>query len=304
MAKKTKKADAELPAWMRSPPTPEKPEHVEPGPEDEPAHVPTVVVECGGRLWDRMVVYEPHRYERPAVIDRAGPILSTYLREEWQPQDSIHGAGTDEDPENREIRASIVALATEASAGRQSPGIERRRAWRVVDWQVRTGAAAMLELAGWLDYAAAFRTLPAITGPELPRGAPALFREALRATNKASTDALRGVRPYRRDRSKVLAWNQERTRRLSPPNPQYHLAWAVEEVFPSIRRAMREDRPTPPLGRATLAGAYARICIDHDPRIPDAEVSRVLSELAASARALLGEIVAMGKDPENAQAAA
>lgn len=145
-------------------------------------------------------------------------------------------------------------------------------------------------------------------GPDLPRGGATLFRGAHRELNKASTDALHGVRPYMRDRSRVVPFCEERTRRLDPGSPAWRLVLAMRQAVPAVGRHVRGDevppRERPDLGRAVETGAYARICVEYDPRIPDAAVARVLGELAASGEALLREIVAMGKDSENARRAA
>jgi hypothetical protein len=291
----------ELPDWMRSPPTPEHPEHMD---ATEPPDDLRTVVEISGRLYDRITLYRWHDYTPPAVLDKAGAILATYLRREWS---SYYGRGagldTDARPENRERRAELVTLATEAAAGRQSPALERLRAWRIIDWRIRMEAAAKLELAGWTDYAAAFRALPPITGPRaLPRGAATLFRKAHRDTDKASTAALQGVRPYRRDLSKPAAerYANERTRRLDVgEHPAHALEQAAREALPVLTKIVKADEvpssERTDLGRALLASAYARMCIEHDPRISDAEVARMLRTVAASGRELLRELITMGR---------
>jgi hypothetical protein len=298
MAEKKTSPETQLPRWMRSPPTSEHPEHMDAteAPEDL-----RTVVEISGRLYDRITLYRWHDYAPPAALDQAGPILSTYLRREWV---SYYGGGqgndTDARPENRERRAELVTLATEAAAGRQSPALERRRAWRIIDWRIRTEAAAKLDLAGWTDYGAAFRALPPITGPRaLPRGAATLFRKAHRDTDKASTAALLGRRPYKRDRSRPIAEERANERTRRPENPAHALEHAAREALPALRRVVKADEVPPSertdLGRALQAGAYARMCVEHDPRIPDAAVARVMGALAVSGQELIRELTAMGR---------
>lgn len=277
-----------LPGWMSSPETPSAPERVEKIPEEQVS-----VVECDGRLFDRITLYRLHHYAPPASFRAAGGLLGAYLRNAWHPV-YVDGPDTDAKPENAEIRAHLAALGAEAAASPTSPALEQRRAWRVVDWEIRTYAAAHLELAGWGDYAAEFRTLPPITGPSLPRGAATVFRKAHRDTDRASTAALQGRRPYVK-RGETAG---DRMRLASRGNPGVRLAGMLGDTVPRVASRVRGDvmpRERTDMGRAVLAGAHARTCIDLDPRIPDAEVARVAAELSASGHALVRELINMGR---------
>jgi hypothetical protein len=288
----------QLPEWMYSPPTPERAERIEPGPDGKPPADGTLVVRCGDALYDRIVLYRLHEYTPPAIFEKAGPILTGYLRWQWGATfPRVGRPSTDERPENRVRRAEILALAERCAAAGTSAAIERRRAWRMIDWKVRTKAAALLDLAGWSEYASGFRALPPIVWPSLPRGAAALFRKAERETDKASSAALEGRHPYSRRRPNHH--DSGRTFKLDPDSLSHPLSLAVKDAMPDMyRQHIRDDsvpsRERTDLGRAVLVSGYTRICIDHDPRISSARVRRVLGEVAESARALLDEIIAMG----------
>jgi hypothetical protein len=290
----------QLPDWMYSPPTPERAKLLEPGPDGKPPADGTEVVRCGDALYDRIVLYRLHEYAPPAIFEKAGPIMSGYLRWQWGVTfPRVGRPSTDESPENRGRRAELLALAERCAAAGTSAVVERRRAWRLIDWKVRTKTAALLELAGWGEYAAAYRALPPIAGPTLPRGAASIFRAVERETDKASTAALKGRRPYKRDRASDRADHGRVARLWGADDRADRIGLAVRNAFPEIfRRHIRDDdvpqRERTDLGRALQAGGYARICIDYDPRISDAKVTRTLAEITGSAGTLIDEIIAMG----------
>lgn len=263
------------------------------------------VIEWNGMLLVQSMRHWPYEHEL-AMPARVSPILAHFLFESWDRVkadcDVTRVGELKAMPQNREIRKRICEMASAAEGSDLGAAIERQRAWRIIDWKIRTSAAAFLELAGWGSYAEAFRDLPPIDGPSLPRGALTLFRKARHDTDTASTNALHGLRPFKRDLARVKGAGRSdgRIARLEGRfSVSSGLVRAVLKAFPRMEEQLEAQflprRAQKPLGQAVLAGAYASICIDYDPRIPAAKVSRVLDQLGDSSDALFDEIVAMGK---------
>lgn len=265
--------DNGMAGWLFSPPTPEKPGLVQPGADGRPPVDETTVVDCGGSLYDRIVLYRTHRHTL-RTPRKLSPMLEAFFALWWEKHE------TDERPENRETRALILDLAARAD---DDAGADERRAWRVIDWQVRENAPVVLELAGFKEYAEAYRALPAITGPTLPRGAAQVFRAACRDTDRASSEIMqrkRGQhgRPYIHAE---LAWHLERAARLT---------------IPGLEDMLRETFKTQmtPLGLGLLAASYARSCVEwSNSTVPLAARKRALAQLDAASRDLMLEVIKM-----------
>jgi hypothetical protein len=281
--------DRELPVWLRSPPTPTNPEHVEPGPDGAPPRPPVAVVESGGCLWDRHACYAPHRYAL-AVPDEAGAVLITVLQMWWSRHD------TDERPQNAAVRQTIQQLAHAAAGSRLSRALERRRAWRLVDWDLRVATPAFLDLAGFGERADRIRALPPLRRPDLPPGATGVLRAASREADEASTAALEGRRPYRRRVGKATGEDRASSAHRCAWHGLPSLEYVARELFPSIKEATRSYPKPTALSRGLEAGGHARICIEHDPRIADEEIAATSAKLHDAALDLVRELIAMGKN--------
>jgi hypothetical protein len=268
----------QLPDWMYSPPTPGRAERIEPGPDGKPPADAVSVVECGNGLYDRIVLHRIHSHSL-RLPHHVSPLLRAFFTSWWEDY------ATDENPENRDVRAQILTLAAEERAGSRA---DRTRAWRTLDWEARVETPALLELAGFADLARAYRSLPDLTGPNLPREAVRLFRTACRETDRASSLAMKGKRESRR-------WAPSRGGcggRLLV----HHLRRAVGTTFRDLYRMIEEDvhsRMTP-LGLGLLAGGYARICIDYTPRLGRSAVARTKAKLDEAGRALVADVLAIG----------
>lgn len=258
--------------WLYSPPTPEKPERIQAGANGNPPADATAVVDCGGDLYDRIVLYRTHRHTLRSPR-QLSPMMEAFFALWWEKHE------TDDRPENREVRAQILALAAEASGGAE---VDRRRAWRVIDFQVRENAPVVLDLAGFGAHADAYRRLPEIVGPKLPRAAVQTFRAAHRDTDRASTARVRtGGHDRRPWMHAGLAWHLERAARLTVPG--------LEDMFEETYRTKMT-----PLGLGLLAKGYARICVERSSSgIPLAARKRARAQIDAGSLALVREVIGM-----------
>ncbi|ACG73239.1 hypothetical protein AnaeK_2011 [Anaeromyxobacter sp. K] len=259
-----------LPHWLFSPPTPTNPERIAPGSNGKPPADATAVVECDGRLYDRIILHRPHAHTL-RLPDRTSPMLRVFFARLWQDVED------DSRPENRDRRAAILALAAEAGAGGEA---DFRRAWAVIDWMVHVQAPAMFELAGFPGHARAYRGLPAITGSELPRGAAKVFRAAHLELNRAAT----------------IAVKQCKVRRDDPcPETAFALKFAACTTFPDLGEALREDLYTKmaPLGLGLLAAVHASDCVRYARRVAPSALKRAAAALKAAERELVAEVVGM-----------
>lgn len=271
----------EFAAWLFSPPTPETPEPIEADAQGNPPADATTVVDCGGKLYDRIVLHRTHRHTL-LVPRRLSPMLEAFFALWWEKHE------TDDRPENREVRAQILALAAEADDGAEA---DRRRAWRVIDWQVRENAPVVLELAGFGAHADAYRRLPEIVGPKLPREAVQAFRAAHRDTDRASSAVVRNGGQDRRPWLHAgLAWHLERAARLTIPGLEGMLAETYKTKMT-------------PLALGLLAKGYARTCAEwSSPGIPLAARKRARAQLDAGSLALVREVIGMGTAKRRAAA--
>jgi hypothetical protein len=262
-------------------------ERVPPARDGEPAAPSTVVVECDGRLYDRSVVYTEHRYELD-VPGTSGALLRMLFEERWKEHacDRVDDGGR-----HAAARVVLADLAAGLHGATTSPAIEQRRAWRIIDWLVRTEAPLLLEAAGFPRHAERFAALPAIGGSHLPPGAAGVFLAAYRETDAASTAALKGVAPYRRQ-----AVNDR-------PIATSSLEYVAKQTVPGIKEAVRDFPRPPPLSKGLTAAGYASICIAHDPRIPPRTVRQLVDSIRNAEHQLVRELVAMGVPARRAKAA-
>lgn len=275
---RTKRTVSDLPAWPRAS-TPTNPAHVDAIPADR-----AVVVECGGRLWDEITLHRWHRYTLPAL--HADALLLAFIAKRWEQCD------TDESPANRGTRARLVALAAEATTGGRK--LDRRRAWRVIDWHVREEAPKILAFAGFVAHAEAYRSLPAITGPGLPGATVRVFQAAHRDTDKASTAAMKRERRAYRTTMPILS--QPDREAMRPGRTQHHLELAAREVFPDIDALVSQDAKSSPLALGLQASAYAAIVLSRASKVETGAIMCLGTDLEVACDALVGELAAMGKD--------
>jgi hypothetical protein len=184
-------------------------------------------------------------------------------------------------------REQISALAARLTNQVPSPGLDRRRAWRIIDWLVHVEAPVMLEVAGFQHLADAYRALPAISGPDQAPGVASTFRAAYRETDRASTEALRGCGPY--EKRSLLRGPRPGPR----PATGLPLAWAANETVPEVKRLTRDVPRPPALSKGLTAAGYASICTERDPRIPARRVARASAQLRAAGLELVQELIDM-----------
>lgn len=251
----------ELPHYFESPPTPARPPRM--------TKIPTnsiTVIEGPSGLYDQVTLYRLHAYAPPKVFEGCGGLLSLCFNRLWHSPLDEKGIDTDAKPGNRVLRAKLVALAERASSGQRAAELDVRRAWRVVDWEVRVRAAALMDLAGWHEHASAFRALPPIVGEASLTGAGGILRRAYHHGDRESTKALRGAKPYRRDQTESARVSDGRTMKAFPAcDVGRSLSYALQAV-PEVHRLIG-DPWWPYRGRTALAlgleaGGHARMCVD------------------------------------------
>lgn len=152
----------------------------------------------------------------------------------------------------------------------------------MIDWQVRENAPVVLELAGFAAHADAYRRIPEIVGPKLPREAVQAFRAVHRDTDRASIEIVRAGGHDRRPWLHAgLAWHLERAARLTIPG------------FEELLKETYKSKMTP-LGLGLLAKGYARTCAEWSSSgIPLAARKRARAQLDAGSLALAREVIGM-----------
>lgn len=277
IAKRTTKKTLPDPAWLHSPPTPEHPERLQG--DKPPADRSTVVQVLGtGAMYDRITIYRWHSHTPPALD--ADELVRSFVAKWWETCD------TDKDLRNQQQRASIAVFAAEATRGGRK--LDRRRAWRIVDRRVRVDAPAILALAGFTGHAEAFRNLPEITGPKVPPASARVLRAAFRETDRASTAVV--------ERHRGETFPTERALIRGGGWLDHLLELAAREVFPDVDATLTETfhSKMTPIALGLQAAGYARICLEHNPRIGTAAIRRLAANLQHAAYALAREILTMG----------
>lgn len=275
-----------------------------------PMPEPTSIVECNGLLYDRVVCFTPHVHKLHLPGD-PGPLLRMLFTEWWK-----HFARDEDGLNLREQRAAISELVSIACSQKPSAALDRRRAWRYVDWSVHVKSPALFEFGGFPHHAAAYRALPAITGPELPPGAYAAFHAAYRETDAASSAALKRTPPYasptylsrdekdaRRERwFKPRLDAEDLITRTSLARRLPTMEWVIKTTVPGLDEHLREMPRQRPLSRGLSAAVYAEMVGERDSRIPVRRHMALRDEIAAAKLEVVRELVHM-RDARAAKAA-